>query len=178
MGSRRPLRRCWPTPKPKGQSPLRKHHGHVLRKEVINKGKSEGELGIDSAKQTYEQIQKIDPAIRVASAPAWAITFPRTKSSLSTMPKPSKLSPTKRLGLLAALLVDHHDSARPRRNRTANTASSTNTTSGASTTNTTAPAAANPRQPWPSPTSSNLSRHSLVWMFLSAAIPQPKPVAG
>jgi hypothetical protein len=38
-------------------------------KKFINQGKSEGELGIDSAKETYEQIQKIDPAIRVGLCP-------------------------------------------------------------------------------------------------------------
>jgi hypothetical protein len=35
----------------------------------VNQGKSEGELGIDSANKAYEQIQKIDPAIRVGLCP-------------------------------------------------------------------------------------------------------------
>ncbi len=34
-------------------------------KKFINKGKSEGQLGIDSAKIAYEQLQKIDPLIRI-----------------------------------------------------------------------------------------------------------------
>lgn len=38
-------------------------------KKFVNKGKSEGELGIDSANKAYEQIQKIDPAIRVGLCP-------------------------------------------------------------------------------------------------------------
>jgi hypothetical protein len=38
-------------------------------KQFINKGKSEGELGIDSAKKAYEQIQKIDPAILIGLCP-------------------------------------------------------------------------------------------------------------
>src|SRR5260370_17779518 len=38
-------------------------------KKFINKGKSEGELGIDSANKAYGQIQKIDPAIRVGLCP-------------------------------------------------------------------------------------------------------------
>jgi hypothetical protein len=37
--------------------------------KFINKGKTEGELGIESANKTYEQIQKIDPAIRVGLCP-------------------------------------------------------------------------------------------------------------
>ncbi|HSU56121.1 MAG TPA: hypothetical protein VLT36_18835 [Candidatus Dormibacteraeota bacterium] len=38
-------------------------------KRFINKGKSEGELGIESAKKAYERLQKIDPAICVGLCP-------------------------------------------------------------------------------------------------------------
>ena len=38
-------------------------------KEFINKGKSEGQLGIDSANAAYAQLQKIDPAIQVGLCP-------------------------------------------------------------------------------------------------------------
>jgi hypothetical protein len=38
-------------------------------KKFINKGKSEGELGIESANKAYEQIQKIDPEIHVGLCP-------------------------------------------------------------------------------------------------------------
>ena len=38
-------------------------------KKFINKGRSEGELGIDSANTAYAQIQKIDPAIRIGLCP-------------------------------------------------------------------------------------------------------------
>jgi len=38
-------------------------------KKFINKGESEGELGIDSAKKTHEQLQQIDPAIQVGLCP-------------------------------------------------------------------------------------------------------------
>jgi hypothetical protein len=38
-------------------------------KKFINQGKSEGELGIDSANKAYGQIQKIDPTIRVGLCP-------------------------------------------------------------------------------------------------------------
>ncbi len=34
-------------------------------KKFINKGKSEGQLGVDSANTAHEQLQKIDPAIRI-----------------------------------------------------------------------------------------------------------------
>jgi hypothetical protein len=38
-------------------------------KKFINKGKSEGELGIDSANRAYKQIQKIDPSIQIGLCP-------------------------------------------------------------------------------------------------------------
>jgi hypothetical protein len=38
-------------------------------KKFINKGKSEGELGIDSANTAYAQIQKIDPTIQIGLCP-------------------------------------------------------------------------------------------------------------
>jgi chitinase len=38
-------------------------------KRFINKGKSEGQLGVDSANSAYEQLQKIDPAIQIGLCP-------------------------------------------------------------------------------------------------------------
>jgi len=38
-------------------------------KEFINKGKSEGELGVESANAAYAQLQKIDPSIQVGLCP-------------------------------------------------------------------------------------------------------------
>ena len=38
-------------------------------KEFINRGKSEGQLGVDSANAAYAQLQKIDPAIQVGLCP-------------------------------------------------------------------------------------------------------------
>ena len=38
-------------------------------KRFINKGKSEGELGIESANKAHEQLQKIDPAIGIGLCP-------------------------------------------------------------------------------------------------------------
>ncbi len=38
-------------------------------KSFINKGKSEGELGIESANTAYAQVQKIDPAIQIGLCP-------------------------------------------------------------------------------------------------------------
>ena len=38
-------------------------------KRFINKGKSEGELAIDSAKAAYAQVQKIDPTIQIGLCP-------------------------------------------------------------------------------------------------------------
>jgi len=38
-------------------------------KDFINKGKSEGELGVESANSAYAQLQKIDPSIRVGLCP-------------------------------------------------------------------------------------------------------------
>jgi chitinase len=41
-------------------------------KRFINKGKSEGELGIESAKAAYAQLQKIDPSIQIGLCPCLA----------------------------------------------------------------------------------------------------------
>jgi chitinase len=38
-------------------------------KRFINKGRSEGELGVDSAKAAYQQMQRIDPAMQVGLCP-------------------------------------------------------------------------------------------------------------
>jgi chitinase len=38
-------------------------------KKFIGKGKSEGELGVESANKAYEQLQKIDPTIQVGLCP-------------------------------------------------------------------------------------------------------------
>ena len=38
-------------------------------KQFINKGRSEGELGIDAAKAAYAQIQEIDPSIKIGLCP-------------------------------------------------------------------------------------------------------------
>ena len=38
-------------------------------KSFINKGKIEGELGIESANVAYAQVQKIDPAIQIGLCP-------------------------------------------------------------------------------------------------------------
>jgi hypothetical protein len=38
-------------------------------KRFINKGRTEGELGIDSANKAYEQIQQIDPSIKIGLCP-------------------------------------------------------------------------------------------------------------
>lgn len=38
-------------------------------KEFVGKGKSEGELGVESANKAYEQLQKVDPAIQVGLCP-------------------------------------------------------------------------------------------------------------
>jgi len=38
-------------------------------KKYINKGKSEGELGVESANKTHEQLQQIDPSISVGLCP-------------------------------------------------------------------------------------------------------------
>ncbi|MEO8428881.1 MAG: hypothetical protein ABI651_17435 [Verrucomicrobiota bacterium] len=118
-------------------------------KKFINKGKSEGELGIDSAKQTYEQIQKIDPGIRVGLCPCLGNNGSSDEVFTLDDAKTLKVFADQTPWICSLHYWSiNHDSARPRRNRTANATSSTNTTGGTSITNSAASATGSPRQPW------------------------------
>src|SRR4029077_18822778 len=101
-------------------------------KKFINKGKSEGELGIDSAKKTYEQIQKIDPNIRVGLCPCLGNNgSPDEVFTLDDAKILKEFADQTPWICSLHFWSINHDSARPRRNRTASPTSSTNITSGA-----------------------------------------------
>jgi len=51
--------RCWRCEGEGGEGSFRQYHGDVFGKRFINKGKSESELGIESANAAYAQIQKL-----------------------------------------------------------------------------------------------------------------------
>jgi hypothetical protein len=124
-------------------------------KKFINQGKSEGELGIDSANTAHGQLQKIDPAIQIGLCPCLG----RNGSSAEVF----KLDDARTIKAFADktpwVCSLHYwsinaDAARPRRRRAAKNDIATNTTAIA-VTNAPAPAAtnttavpANPLHPW------------------------------
>ena len=127
-------------------------------KKFINKGKSEGELGIDSARKAYEQLQKIDPAIRVGLCPCLGNNGSRDEVFTLDDAKTLKAFADKTPWVCSLHYWSiNNDSGRSRKRRTASATAGTNTTSAASATNSTSvagttnsPASANgpPRQPW------------------------------
>ena len=82
-------------------------------KEFIGKGKSEGQLGIDSANTAYAQLQKIDPAIQVGLCPCLGRNGSKRRSLWPRRRQnPQGLRRQDAVGLLAALLV-HQRRRRP-----------------------------------------------------------------
>lgn len=115
-------------------------------KKFVNKGKSEGELGIESARAAYAQIQKIDPAVQVGLCPClgrngstnevFGLEDARTlKSFADKTPWVCSLH----------FWSINDDAARPRRKR--NVISSTNST-GVVTTATNSVTVPSENQPW------------------------------
>ena len=115
-------------------------------KKFVNKGKSEGELGIESAQAAHAQIQKIDPAIRIGLCPClgrngstnevFGLEDARTlKTFADKTPWVCSLH----------YWCINDDAARPRRKR--NVISSTNTT-GIVTTTTNSVTVPSENQPW------------------------------
>ena len=107
-------------------------------KKFINKGKSEGELGIKSANKAYEQIQKIDPAICIGLCPClgrngsndevFAVEDARTLRAFANK--------TPWICSLHYWSIND-DSGRPRRRRSTSSVNGTNN-----------PAASTPRKAW------------------------------
>jgi len=118
-------------------------------KKFINKGKSEGELGIESAKRAYEQIQNIDPAIQIGLCPCLGNNG--SKDEVFTLDDAKTLRTfTDKTPWVCSL---HYwsingDSGRPRRRRPASTITSTNTAGVATTNNSPTAAVEIPPQPW------------------------------
>ena len=116
-------------------------------KEFINKGKSEGELGIESANKTYEQVQKIDPAICIGLCPCLGNNG--SKDEVFTLDDAMTL---KAFADKTPWVCSLHfwsindDAARPRKKRKASASGGTNTV--ASATNAMTAAAANLPKPW------------------------------
>jgi len=113
-------------------------------KKFINKGKSEGELGIDSANTAYAQIQKIDPSIQVGLCPCLG----RNGSSGEVF-GPEDAKTLKDFADKTPWVCSLHywsindDTGRPRRKQNAASAANTN-----AVTTTNAAAASNANQPW------------------------------
>ena len=115
-------------------------------KRFVGKGKSEGELGIDSANAAYKQIQKIDPAIQIGLCPCLG----RNGSSAEVF----VLEDAKTLKAFADqtpwVCSLHYwsindDAARPRRRRTPPATTNANGTITAATNSAPIP---EPRQAW------------------------------
>src|SRR5262249_47758098 len=107
-------------------------------KRFINKGRSEGELGINSANKAYEQIQQIDPSIRIGLCPC--IGNNGSRDEVFTLEDAKTLREfADRTPWVVALHFwsINADSGKPRRR----------STTRAATQSTTGPAVA-PRQPW------------------------------
>ncbi|HLX70430.1 MAG TPA: hypothetical protein VKV04_12455 [Verrucomicrobiae bacterium] len=108
-------------------------------KKFINKGKTEGELGIESANAAYAQIQKIDPAIQIGLCPCLG-----RNGSANEIFNLQDAKTLKDFADKTPWVCSLHywsindDSARPRRKRNATNGTNTNSVA-ASTTN--APAA-------------------------------------
>jgi hypothetical protein len=106
-------------------------------KAFINKGKSEGQLGVDSANKAYEQLQKIDPTIQVGLCPCLGINGSSAEVFGLDDAKVIKAFADKTPWICSLHYWSiNDDAARPRKKRTVTVASTNNVPD---------PAA---RQPW------------------------------
>jgi len=115
-------------------------------KEFIHKGKSEGELGIDSANVAHAQIQKIDPAIRIGLCPCLGRNG--SQDEVFTLEDARTLKAfADRTPWICSLHFwsINKDAARPRRKRIANTATNEASVAGFNTNRVATPGA---QQPW------------------------------
>jgi chitinase len=118
-------------------------------KKFIHKGKSEGELGIDSANKAYEQIHKIAPAIRVGLCPCLGnngseeevFTLEDAKTLIAFADKTPWICSLHYWSI-------NGDSGRPRKKRTANSTTNTNSTSVTAANNSTPAKPEIRREPW------------------------------
>jgi len=118
-------------------------------KKFINKGKSEGELGIDSAHKAYAQIQKIDPTIQMGLCPCLGnngskdevFTLDDAKILLAFADKTPWVCSLHYWSI-------NGDSGRPRRRPPASATAGTNAAGVATTNSQPAAAVEIPRPPW------------------------------
>jgi hypothetical protein len=103
-------------------------------KEFINKGQSEAELAIASARKACEQIQQIDPAIRIGLCPCLT-SMPGGEVFTLDDAKTLKAFADATPWVCSLHYWSINDDARPRARRTGNTGGTNNTV-------------ADPRPPW------------------------------
>jgi hypothetical protein len=99
-------------------------------KKFINKGKSEGQLGVDSANAAYAQLQKIDPAIQVGLCPCLGRNGSKDEVFTLNDAKTLKAFADKTPWVCSLHYWSiNDDAARPRRKRNANTGTNSVTAS-------------------------------------------------
>lgn len=115
-------------------------------KRFINKGKTEGELGIDSANAAHAQIQKIDPTIQIGLCPCLGKNGSADEVFNLEDAKMLKVFADKTPWVCSLHYWSINDDAtRPRRKRNTASATNTNAVSGSATN---AAIAANDNQAW------------------------------
>lgn len=112
-------------------------------KKFVNKGKSEGELGIESAHTAYAQIQKIDSAIQIGLCPCLGRNGSDDEIFNLDDAKTLKAFADKTPWICSLHYWSINDDARPRRRR--NGANAANTNHDATTNSVATPAE---NQPW------------------------------
>jgi hypothetical protein len=99
-------------------------------KKFIHKGKSEGELGIDSAMKAREQIQKIDPTVRVGLCPCLGNNGSKEEVFTLDDAKVLKSFADKTPWVCSLHYWSINDDARPRRKKSAGGGGDTNSVAG------------------------------------------------
>jgi chitinase len=115
-------------------------------KRFIGRGKSEGELGVESANAAYAQIQKIDPSIQIGLCPCLGHNGPGNEIFDLEDAKTLKAFADKTPWVCSLHYWSiNDDSARPRRRRTVTNATNTNGVVISTTNNIMVPS---DHQPW------------------------------
>jgi hypothetical protein len=116
-------------------------------KKFINKGRSEGELEVESANSAYEQIQKIDPAVCIGLCPCLGNNGSKDEVFTLDDAKTLKAFADKTPWVCSLHYWSiNDDAARPRKRKKANSPDGANTV--AATTNATTAATGSSRKPW------------------------------
>jgi hypothetical protein len=99
-------------------------------KRFIHKGKSEGELGIDSAMKAREQIQKLDPAVRIGLCPCLGNNGSKEEVFTLGDAKVLKAFADKTPWVCSLHYWSINDDAKPRRKKSAGAGADTNSVAG------------------------------------------------